>query len=709
MNINKKILSAVMIISQFFTMQICFANEQVTPFYKYPDYSYMFNGNDKFEKFNRKVFKLNNKFNKYALRPIHTVWTSILPEYVIDRIHSATLNIEYPIRLISTLIQRDFKSAGTETVRFAANTTVGLGGLYDPAKSVFKIEPVSENMEQALAKCHVKQGPYMVVPVISSTSPRNITGRIFDTALNPSSYIATPILAMIKAGLFINKSYTFQPLVKMVESNFADPYDIARKIYGIDNYIKCTNLDRKKNLFDAINAQNSENTEETVNNTDNSGLNIFNASNENSEKELTVSDIIKGGASIDNLILKSYNTDNANLLADIVLFDYKPQSPIVDAMRTVLFDFPEINNSIWSEISLWNRSFSRRIKTSSINMFEGRENYKFRYILQKDKNSPLAIIYPSIGESMSSHHSVVLAKLFYDEGYSVVMPGSHFQWEFVKSMPDDYRPGIPSKDAELLHTLTVKMVESLQNKYSCQFGDKVVIGTSFGAMMTMFIADIESRNNMLGNAKFISINPPIELLYAMRQIDKNNEDWNKRPYGLKEKAGLAAAKVLYFYNNMEKIADNSDNINLPVTDEEGKLITGFIMHQKLSDLIYTIEHGAESKNPEKIYAMINNMNFEDYAKKYLLSDENNSTDNLSSVTSLWQIKDYLQNNDNYKIYHTLDDYLVNGKQLKELKSYTGNKTVLFSNGSHLGCLYRKEFLDELKKDITLTKELAAVQ
>ena len=36
-----------------------------------------------------------------------------------------------------------------------------------------------------------------------------------------------------------------QPLFKMVESNYADPYDITRKLYGIQNYIQCENLDRK--------------------------------------------------------------------------------------------------------------------------------------------------------------------------------------------------------------------------------------------------------------------------------------------------------------------------------------------------------------------------------------------------------------------------------------------------------------------------------
>lgn len=137
-----------------------------------------------------------------------------MPQYGMDRIMSATNNIEYPIRLVSTLVQRDFKASGTETVRFLTNTTIGLGGLYDPAKKIFKIEPVQENMEQALAKCKVKQGPYLVIPILMSTSPRNIAGRILDAGLNPSSYIASPVLAAVKAGILVNRTSYMQPISK---------------------------------------------------------------------------------------------------------------------------------------------------------------------------------------------------------------------------------------------------------------------------------------------------------------------------------------------------------------------------------------------------------------------------------------------------------------------------------------------------------------
>ncbi|CCY63296.1 vacJ family lipoprotein [Clostridium sp. CAG:967] len=682
--------------------------------YRYPDYAYEYLGNDKFENFNRKMFNFNLKLNKYAIKPVHTIWASIMPEYGIERIKSATTNIEYPIRLVSTLLQKDFQASKTETIRFLTNSTLGIGGLYDPADKLFHIEPVAEDMEQALAKCKVKQGPYLVLPVLSSITPRETAGKVLDAALNPSSYIATPVIALVKAGLTVNKSYAIQPMAKMVESNYADPYVIAKKFYGVNNYIKLENLDRKKvidqymkNFENDLLVNNNEviNDEENADDTDS----VLRVNNETEEKvslrgneiePLTVNEIIQGSATIDNVIMKSYDNPNSKLFADMLLFDFKPQSPVVDAMRTALFDIPGIDDSIWTDLSVWNRCFNKKIRTSSVNITPDRQNYKYRYIMQKDKNSPLAIIYPSIGEGITSHHSVVLAKMFYDAGYSVLIQGSHFQWEFVKSMPANYRPGLPKQDARDLQKITGKIIDSLEAKYDCKFHDNVLIGTSFGALMTLYIANEEAQKNTLNISKFISINPPIELVYAMKQIDKNTQEWNKNPENIKEKVAITAAKIMQVYNNKETL--DKTNITLPFSEYEGKLITGFLMHQKLSDLIYTLEG-----NSKDIYSKIYNMGYEDYANKYLLSEQHNSFDELRYETSIYAISDYLRENDNYKIYHALDDYLVNKQQLRILKKFSGAKTVIFDHGSHLGFLYRQEFINELKKDITLNNKTLA--
>ena len=747
---KKKIITAVLaccviqFVSPGFIEIPALCAETETQGCRYPDYCKEYIGKDKFEKFNRKMFNFNAKLNKYALRPIHVVWASIMPKYGMDRIQSAYHNIEYPKRLVSSLLQRDFKAAKNETVRFLANSTIGLGGMYDPAKKLFKIEPMEEDIEQALCKCKVKRGPFLVLPIINATTPRALAGRLIETGLDPTTYVASPVAALVKMGLLINRTSFMQPLSIYMERTYADPYDIARKLYGMENYIKNSNLDRKEildiesKIIEEVTVDSGENLMASANaaagligegevlqipeeiqietSTEAKKLDEHNdrellkiSGEPDAEKKMeeetdkiATNEVLKGGAYTDDTLKEAIQSTLEELKPDIILKNFNPQTPVVDSMRTALFDLPGIDESIWSELSIWNRSFSKRIKTGTIELTPDREKYKYRYIMQKDKSSPVAILHPSIGEGIMSHHSVVLAKLFYDAGYTVIIPGSHFHWEFIKSMPKDYRPGLPSRDADKLKIATGKIIDTLENKYETKFSKKVLLGTSFGAVTTLFVADKENKENTLGINKYISINPPVELMFALKELDKNNDSWNKNPSNLKHKTAVTAAKILKLVEQKDEPDFKLESLRF--SDYEGKLITGFILRQKLSDLIYTIENDKKT-DKAALYESINNMSFNDYAQKYLITDKNKTVDNLAYEASLHSISRYLKNNSNYKIYHTIDDYFANKGQLRKLKEYTGKNTVLISNGGHLGYLYRQEFIDELKKDIELPEKI----
>ena len=656
---------------------------------KYPDYAKMYTGDDKHEKFNRKMFNLNSKLNKYIAKPVHIIWSSILPECCINRIRDAYNNIDYPKRLASCIMQKDGEGVKRETARFITNSTIGLGGLFDPADKIFKIKPTNENMEQALCKCKMDSGSYLVMPCLNSCTPRSLCGRVLEAALDPSVYLASPITSIVKFGLMINRTSYMQPLANMIETTFADPYDIHKKLFGIENYIRNSNYDRQELLTEEkqlVEEGHPELAEELIAELGEGRV------NNNPQK-----DNIKEG---ENFMTQGQFTGGASGLSDIlplvraikpdlVITDYKSQTPVIDSMKTALFEDNTINKSVWNELSLWNRSFARRVKTGSVMITEGREPYKFKYILQNDKNAPLMIFYPSIGEGAGNHHSLVFAKMFYDAGYSVVMQGSHFHWEFVKSMPEGFAPGIPYTDSEYIREVSSKILENLEEKYSCRPEKKIIMGTSFGAVCSLFVAEKESQNNTLGVNQYIAISPPIELKYALLQLDKNGEEFDKNSSEVKNKTALTAAKILQIYGLKNEKNFHIDS--LPFTDEEAKLITTFVMRQKLSDIIYTIEHGEQNK--ADIYKMINNMSFQDYAEKYL----GLSADDECAHASLYALSEYLINNDNYHIYESVDDYLLNENQIARLKNITGKKLTCINCGSHLGFLYKKEFMDEFKK------------
>lgn len=688
------IFAAVFVVN-FSLNNASFAIQDVAVGYKYPDYACEFCGKDTCERFNRKLFAFNLKLNKYVVRPIDVVWASIMPKYGMDKLRNAYTNVNFPVRMVSCFLQKDYKALKQETKRFLINTTLGVGGLYDPAKTKFKLAPRQEDMEQALAHYpKIKSGPYLVLPVVRG-SVRDLVGKALNCPLNPCSYVLGPFAIVANAAFFINNSTYAQPIIKKVDETYADPYQIAKQVDGIQDYIKNNNLDRVDFL----------------------------------EKKPTDDNEIKVSTMVGDAYMKSdIRTD---IKPDIELGNYNPQTPLIDSMRTVLFEGHNPDKSIWSETSVWNRGFNKKIKTSSVNVYEKRPAYKFRYILQKNKTSPLAIIYPSIGEGIHSDHSTTLAKILYDDGYSVIIQGSAFQWEFVKSMPTDYRPGLPARDADYLRIVTSKIIANLEQERKYQFGRKILVGSSFGALTALFVTaqDENSQNKMLNINECISINPPVDIFYALGQLDKYCQDWQNDSGDIKMRAAITAEKAVQIAqqvseeNNSGNIANNRlgnnaeekneikintkyENANkckferFPFTNDEAKLIVGFVMKQKLSDVVFAIENASRCKKC-KLYDETNKMSFFDYGQKYLFADRYKNPEKFDYETSLYSIGSFLQDSNKYKIYHTVDDYFVTQEQLRWLKKQTGNKSVFLSNGSHLGFLYRQEFLDDFKREIDL--------
>ena len=653
--------------------------------FKYPDYAYEFLGADKHETFNRKMFDFNYGLNKFAIKPIHILWASIMPQYGMDRIFGISNNIEYPIRLVSSLVQRDFHNAGNETKRFLINTTIGLGGMFDPAKRILKIERSRDNMDKALARCKVKSGPYFVAPVINFTTVRGLFGRLLDAALNPTTYIGSPILAAIKAAITINRTTYIQTIVKLIESNFADPYYVTKLAFGIDGYIKKNNYDRVE-IMSQLKVEEKEGRKDAK----------LTVSGKVVEKETIYKD--KDGKIVKTTKKSKIRYDKVSVAPDIYLTDYAPQSPVVDSMRTFLFVFPDATKSIWNEISPWNMSFANRMKTSSVNVFEDRKNYEFKYMLQKDKSAPLAVIYPSTGDGIEANHPLMFAKLFHDAGYSVIIEGNPFQWEFMESMPEDYRPGLPSKDARMMRATTAKIIEKLQKKYKCEFGEKVIFGTSLAGLDVLYMAQQESKENTLGKTKYIAICPPVDLFYSVNVIDNFTEEWVDYADDLKQKVAYASAKLVKLYQSKDDIKKMNVN-HLPFDEDEAKLFTSFIMHEKLANVVFSIEKAPINKKSD-IYTLINDMGFFDYFAKYIMADSKDITKELENGLGLNAISGYLKTADNYKIYHTQNDYLINTFQLKQLKYMAGKKLTILDNGSHMGFLYRPEFITDFQKTIS---------
>lgn len=143
---------------------------------------------DPLESMNRKFFTFNDKLYFYVLKPVARGYGKILPKRVRLSIQDFFLNLYSPIRMVNCGLQGDPKGAATELARFVTNSTIGVAGLFDPAKSLFKLEMHEEDFGQTLG-CYTGPGVYLNLPFLGPYSFRDGIGFMVDMFIVPSYYV----------------------------------------------------------------------------------------------------------------------------------------------------------------------------------------------------------------------------------------------------------------------------------------------------------------------------------------------------------------------------------------------------------------------------------------------------------------------------------------------------------------------------------------
>ena len=142
---------------------------------------------DPYEGFNRQMFAFNNGVDRYALAPAATVYETVTPSFARDRVGDFLGNLSSPVIFINDVLQAEPGRASDTFFRFTINTTIGLVGLWDAA-NYFGLEGHSEDFGQTLAVWGVDSGPYLVMPIIGPSNPRDLVGAGVDRAFDPLTW-----------------------------------------------------------------------------------------------------------------------------------------------------------------------------------------------------------------------------------------------------------------------------------------------------------------------------------------------------------------------------------------------------------------------------------------------------------------------------------------------------------------------------------------
>ncbi len=186
---------------------------------------------DPIEGYNRAIHAFNDKFYFYFLKPVAKGYKFIVPKPARVSVNKVFYNAAMPKRFVNCLLQGKLQGAGTELARFSINTTIGLGGLFNPAGKYFK--DYNEDSEQTLGHYGIGSGMYIVWPFLGPSSLRGTAGTVFDIALDPLTYVKMKLWEKIaiRGYYTVNDASLRLGEYEDLKQSAVDPYIALRNAY----------------------------------------------------------------------------------------------------------------------------------------------------------------------------------------------------------------------------------------------------------------------------------------------------------------------------------------------------------------------------------------------------------------------------------------------------------------------------------------------
>lgn len=190
--------------------------------------------NDPYEAANRQMLVLNKHLDDILLH--HTVERYLkLPDGIRRSVHSFLRNLAAPTVFVNDVLQGEPDRAGETLGRFLINSTAGIGGIFDVAAPM-GVAPHGEDFGQTLARWGAGEGPFLMLPLLGPSNPRDVAGLATDVfLLDPTNHVHFKQHFWWAAGrqylvVLDLKAQTYETL-QGIERSSVDYYAALRNLY----------------------------------------------------------------------------------------------------------------------------------------------------------------------------------------------------------------------------------------------------------------------------------------------------------------------------------------------------------------------------------------------------------------------------------------------------------------------------------------------
>ncbi len=191
---------------------------------------------DPLEAVNAQSFSITQDVDRAVIGPVSHAYEHTLPEPVRDGIRNFQHNFGEPIIFLNFLFQHKIGKAAETVGRFALNTTVGIGGVFDVArKKPVNLPHRPNGFADTLGFYGVKPGPFLFLPIVGPTTVRDLVGGALDAMVMPRAIgrpVNTPPYA-VAAGVLrsLNDRVEFDQKLNQLRDESPSPYTALRDYY----------------------------------------------------------------------------------------------------------------------------------------------------------------------------------------------------------------------------------------------------------------------------------------------------------------------------------------------------------------------------------------------------------------------------------------------------------------------------------------------
>ena len=184
--------------------------------------------NDPLEEINRTFFNINEKVDEVALKPIALTYSKT-PDPIKNGITNFFRNLKEIDNTLNQVLQGKPKYAVNDLSRFLINSTLGIGGILDPA-SAMGLERHDEDFGQTLGLWGVSPGPYLMVPFLGPSSTRDLLSRPISSFLEVTFHMDDSNVRLSLSAL--DAIETRERLLEVESLLSGDKYNFVRDSYS---------------------------------------------------------------------------------------------------------------------------------------------------------------------------------------------------------------------------------------------------------------------------------------------------------------------------------------------------------------------------------------------------------------------------------------------------------------------------------------------